>query len=238
MSLAITGGAGAIGSEIARHMAQEHKVFVLDIDKHRGGEVEAELGSRCKFIACDVRSEHELAQARDTIANEDEAFSGLVIAAGVNKTVSATSLETSEWNRVMDTNLTGAFLSMQAFFPLLSKCSGSIVAIASKSGSISNKTAPHCHYNASKAGLIHLCRSVAAEWAELGVRVNCVSPGYILTPMTEGRDKEHEIWKKDIPMGRLGSTSDVVGAVEFLLNDSSSFVTGHDLLIDGGYTIW
>jgi NAD(P)-dependent dehydrogenase (short-subunit alcohol dehydrogenase family) len=56
--------------------------------------------------------------------------------------------------------------------------------------------------------------------------------------MTEGRDKEHEIWKKDIPMGRLGSTSDVVGAVEFLLNDSSSFVTGHDLLIDGGYTIW
>jgi NAD(P)-dependent dehydrogenase (short-subunit alcohol dehydrogenase family) len=115
------------------------------------------------------------------------------------------------------------------------------VNIASMSGSIVNWPQPQAAYNASKAGVIHLTKSLASEWAEHGVRVNCVSPGYIGTEMTKlGMTTPGwgEIWLAMSPMRRLGEPVDVARAVLYLASDAAAFATGTDLIVDGGYTIW
>ena len=131
MAVVITGGAGAIGFAVAKRLANHTMVHILDIDRDRGKDTAYQLGKNGNFIHCDVRSIDDLNRARDLLVDSG-GVSGLIIAAGVNKTVNAVDLEVEEWTRVLDTNLTGAFLSMQAFFPLLAESSGSVVAVASK----------------------------------------------------------------------------------------------------------
>jgi NAD(P)-dependent dehydrogenase (short-subunit alcohol dehydrogenase family) len=124
---------------------------------------------------------------------------------------------------------------------MLARKSGAIVSIASMSGSIVNKPQPQAAYNASKAGVIHLTKSLAAEWADRGVRVNCVSPGYIGTEMTKrGMTNEewYRQWREMTPMGRVGEPVDIAYAVWYLASDASRFATGTDLIVDGGYTSW
>ena len=125
---------------------------------------------------------------------------------------------------------------------MIERKSGKIVNIASMSGSIVNRPQPQSHYNASKAGVVMLTKSLAAEWAKHGVNVNCVSPGYTLTPLVKNllRDQPEyaDHWKGLVPMGRLAEPSDIVGAVIFLASDAADYITGHDLGVDGGYTVW
>jgi NAD(P)-dependent dehydrogenase (short-subunit alcohol dehydrogenase family) len=124
---------------------------------------------------------------------------------------------------------------------MLARGSGSIVNIASMSGVVSNHPQPQAHYNAAKAGVIMLTKSLAGEWASRGVRVNSVSPGYIRTPLTElgmSRAEWADVWLSSTPLGRIAEPREIAPAVVYLASDASSYATGTNLLIDGGYTSW
>jgi NAD(P)-dependent dehydrogenase (short-subunit alcohol dehydrogenase family) len=133
------------------------------------------------------------------------------------------------------------YCSRSAARHMVRQKSGRIVNIASMSGSIANKPQPQASYNASKAGVIHLTRSLAAEWAADGVRVNSISPGYVGTELTK-RGSENEVWRKTwidgTPMARMATPDEIAPGVIFLASRASAFVTGSDLVMDGGYTVW
>jgi NAD(P)-dependent dehydrogenase (short-subunit alcohol dehydrogenase family) len=125
---------------------------------------------------------------------------------------------------------------------MIGQRSGAIVNIASMSGTISNRPQNQAHYNPSKAAVIMLTKTLGAEWAEYNVRVNSVSPGYTASEMTkaalEKADNWRRVWVENTPMGRLGEPNEIAHAVWYLASDASSFCTGTDLIIDGGYTCW
>jgi Dehydrogenases with different specificities (related to short-chain alcohol dehydrogenases) len=123
---------------------------------------------------------------------------------------------------------------------MAAKKPGSIIFIASMSGSIVNHPQEQCCYNASKAGVVQLGKSLAAEWAKYGIRVNCISPGYMDTELNRvpALDAQKKIWKSLTPQGRLGGVDELNGLAVFLASDASSFMTGSNVIIDGGYTCW
>jgi NAD(P)-dependent dehydrogenase (short-subunit alcohol dehydrogenase family) len=145
------------------------------------------------------------------------------------------------FRRVLDVNLTGVFLCAQAAARRrLPQGRGSIINIASMSATIANRGLQQVHYNSSKAGVIQLTKSMATEWADSGIRVNAISPGYILTPMNERPEVAYRLrgYAADTPMQRIGTVDDLVGPSVFLASASSAFCTGIDLLVDGGYVCW
>ena len=140
-----------------------------------------------------------------------------------------------------DVNVTGLFISCQAQARvMLPRKKGSIINIASMSGSIVNRDLKQADYNSSKAAVIHLSRSLAMEWVDRGIRVNSISPGYTLTPMNRRPEvaDQVKVFERDTPMGRLAASEEMVGPAIFLSSRASSFVTGMDLVVDGGFTCW
>lgn len=122
---------------------------------------------------------------------------------------------------------------------MLKRGSGSIINIAPMAAQITDRPQVHVHYNAAKAGVVQMTRTLATEWTAQGVRVNSISPGHKRTPMTELMDEAgKQMWQSNTPAGRNGDPSDLQGAAVYLASDASSFVTDHDLVIDGGYTLW
>jgi NAD(P)-dependent dehydrogenase (short-subunit alcohol dehydrogenase family) len=152
----------------------------------------------------------------------------------------AVDMKLEDWDRLMELNLRAVFLvSRTVGRQMVAQGAGSIINIASMSGSIVNVPQPQAAYNASKAAVIMLSRSLANEWAPHGVRVNCISPGYTMTEMVMLPETlaMHPTWEQYIPMGRLARPEELRGAAVFLASDASSYVTGHDLVVDGGYTV-
>jgi NAD(P)-dependent dehydrogenase (short-subunit alcohol dehydrogenase family) len=123
---------------------------------------------------------------------------------------------------------------------MLPRGRGAIVNIASMSGTIVNRGLLQAHYNTSKAGVIHLSKSLAMEWVDRGVRVNVISPGYTATPMNLRPEvaEQRKIFERETPMGRMATVDEMVGPAVFLLSRAASFVTGVDLLVDGGFECW
>ena len=161
--------------------------------------------------------------------------------AGVNNWVKAAEMSEEDWDWVYDTNVKGAFLCSQAEGrAMIAAGRGSIINLASISARITNRPQPQSHYNSSKAALVQLTKSMAAEWAAHGVRVNSLSPGYTRTEMADApRTREAQpIWNRDTPLGRMAEVEELQGAAVFLASDASSYVTGHDLIVDGGFTVW
>lgn len=146
------------------------------------------------------------------------------------------------WRKTMDVNLIGAFTVNQAFAQELIKLGhpGSIINVASMSGGVVNYPQQQSAYNASKAGVIMMSRSVAAEWARYGIRVNCISPGYMDTALNRvpALDAQKVIWKDLTPQKRLGNVDELNGLAVFLASDASTYMTGANVIIDGGYTLW
>lgn len=180
------------------------------------------------------------------VADDIEARHGavdiLVANAGIGRpSTPAEDVPDEDWLAVNDVNLNGVFWCDRAFGrPMLHRGRGAIVNIGSMSGLIVNRPQGQSHYNASKAAVHHLTKSLAAEWAGRGVRVNSVAPTYIETPLIAHAEASGMagIWRRDTPMNRFGQPHEVASVVHFLVSDAASLVTGAIVPVDGGFTCW
>ncbi|MBX2836390.1 MAG: SDR family oxidoreductase [Gammaproteobacteria bacterium] len=242
----VTGAGSGIGQCIARGLAQcGAKVACLD-RREDGGladtmELIESVGGIGLSLKADVTSRASLEDAIVQTENTLGALGIAVNAAGIANANPAEEMEEDQYQTLMDVNLKGIFLSCQAEAKaMLRHGKGSIVNIASMSGIISNRGLQQCHYNASKAGVIHMGKSMAMEWVSRGVRVNSISPGYTATPMNTRPEMVHQTkeFEEQTPMGRMASVEEMVGPAIFLASDASSYCTGVDLLVDGGFCCW
>lgn len=242
----VTGAGSGIGKAIAIGLAQAGADVACFGHSSKGGLDEtaqaiATLGRKSLSIEGSVTEEADLAQAVERIEAELGPLTVAVNNAGIAGSEPATSLPRDKWERLYDINVRGVFISCQAQArAMLTRGKGSIINIASMSGTIVNRGLTQAHYNSSKAAVIHLSKSLAMEWAGQGVRVNALSPGYTATPMNKRPEvlEEVKIFKRDTPMGRLAEPEEMVGPAVFLASRASSFVTGIDLIADGGYVCW
>ncbi|TMC64509.1 MAG: glucose 1-dehydrogenase [Chloroflexi bacterium] len=242
----VTGAGRGIGRQTARTLAEAgaHIVAVGQTAEpidDAAAEI-SRLGRRSLAVVADVADSGQVNAAVDRALVAFGQIDILVNAAGIARHGASVDTSDDDWRRILDVNLDGTWFCCRAVGRhMLERGSGSIVNIASMSGSIVNVPQPQAAYNSSKAGVIQLTRSLASEWASGGVRVNSVSPGYIATAMTELGLKPHPDWRETwlamTPMGRLGSPIDVAYAVWYLASDAAAFATGTDLIVDGGYTV-
>lgn len=242
----VTGAGSGIGQRIAMGLAQcGADVALLDRREDGGLATTAQFitacGRRSISIAADVTSARSLGEAVAQTEAELGALSLALNAAGIANASPAEEMAEDQYQTLMDINLKGVFLSCQAEArAMLAHGRGSIVNIASMSGVIVNRGLSQCHYNASKAGVIHLSKSMAMEWVGRGIRVNSISPGYTATPMNTRAEMVHQTrhFEEQTPMQRMASVDEMVGPAVFLLSQAASYVTGVDLLVDGGFCCW
>ncbi|KAL2105907.1 hypothetical protein VUR80DRAFT_7584 [Thermomyces stellatus] len=203
-----------------------------------------DLGVSLAYHQVDVRDVDHLNKVVENIAQEKGRLDGLVAAAGIQQETPALEYTAEDCSKMLDVNITGVFLTAQAVARQMIRLGnrGSMAFIASMSGTVANKGLICPLYNTSKAGVIQLARNLAAEWGEHGIRVNTISPGYIVTDMVEALfatyPERRTEWPKQNMLGRLSTPSEYRGAAVFLLSDASSFMTGSDLRIDGGHCAW
>lgn len=241
----VTGAGGGIGSAIAQGIAASGAaVGLLDLaDSDLEGtaaSIERE-GGKSIIVPVDVTDPEDLKQATSRVESELGPLKAAVNAAGIVNAAHAEEMPAEQWKKLMQINLDGIFFSCQAEGnAMIKNGGGSIVNIASMSATIANRDLYQAHYNSSKAAVKHLGRSLGWEWAPKGVRVNSISPGYTETAMTQRPEQRDAMagYAEDTPMGRNAKPEEMVGPAVFLLSDAASFVTGIDLLVDGGWTIW
>lgn len=242
----VTGAGGGIGSSIAITLANAGAdVAIADSNSANAERTAFEVkatGRRAVALTVDVREPDSVATMVDDATEQLGEIDILVNGAGIAFNKPSEDLTPEEWLRVIDVNLNGVFWCSQAAGRrMLARRNGVIVNIASMSGVIANKPQPQSHYNASKAGVIMLTQSLAAEWADRNVRVNAVSPGYIGTEMTMlgmNTPEWKKTWLEMTPMARVGKPVEIANAVWYLASDAASFATGSNLIVDGGYTAW
>jgi NAD(P)-dependent dehydrogenase (short-subunit alcohol dehydrogenase family) len=231
----ITGAASGIGAACARRFVDEGAT-VVGFDRQDPAEGHPLAG----FWSVDVRDEAAVAAAVDAAVAAVGPPTILVNAAGVSGTADVVNLDEAEWDRIVDINLKGTFLVSKHVVPhLVAAGTGSVVNLASIEGleGLPGQAA----YNASKGGVVLLTRNMAIDYGRAGVRVNCLCPGYIETPMTEvlrqpGLEAVHDDFIAMHQLGRPGQPEEVAAAALFLVSDDASFVSGHALVVDGGFT--
>lgn len=245
----VTGGGQGIGRAYAHALGEAGAaVAVVDIVAERAAMVAQELAAK-NIDAMSIGADITHADGARTMVESVLARWGkLTIAvnnAGIGGWADAETMSEDHWDRVMGLNLKGVFLCAQAEArAMLPAGYGKIINTASMSAHIANRPQHQVAYNASKAGVLHLTRSLAAEWAPRGLRANSISPGYMRTALLDDLLASPETaplaaqWTDLTPAGRLGDVTDLQGAVVFLASEASDFMTGHDLVIDGGYLIW
>ncbi|KAK3397550.1 hypothetical protein B0T20DRAFT_355434 [Sordaria brevicollis] len=255
----VTGGAQGLGLEMAEALAEAGaKVYCLDRAEQPDPttwsqalkRVPSSSGGSLHYREQDVQDTSHLDELIASIATDNNGLHGVVAAAGVQQLTPAMEYKPHDVARMLAINYTGVFMTASSVARQMykHKTPGSIVLIASMSGLIANKGLISPVYNSSKAAVIQLARNLAMEWSRKqedgtgGVRVNCISPGHILTPMVRKNFDEvpglKEKWEAENMMGRLAETREFRGAVQFLASDASSFMTGGNLVIDGGHTAW
>lgn len=236
----VTGGGRGIGEVIARGFAKAGAVVVILARSGPGDTVKLieEDGGSAYFIKCDVTKEADVDAAFAEILKKSGSIDVVFNNAGVCMHQTTFEASIAEFREVIDINLTGEFIVARAAGKIMvdKGIKGSIINMASISGSIANVPQWQCSYNASKAAVIHMTKSLAAEWAEYGIRVNSISPGYIATPMSLDTPQElKDAWIPLIPMRRFGNPEELMPAMLYLACDASGYTTGSDIIVDGGY---
>lgn len=242
----VTGAGSGIGQRIALGMAQ-CGADVACLDRREDGglsetvEMIRQTGRKALALTADVTNRAALDEA---VAQCEEGLGPLSIAlnaAGIANANPAEDMAEDQYQTLMDINLKGVFFSCQAEArAMLRHGKGSIINIASMSGVIVNRGLMQAHYNASKAGVIHMSKSMAMEWVDRGIRVNSISPGYTATPMNTRAEMVHQTkeFERQTPMQRMAHVNEMVGPAVFLASDAASYCTGVDLLVDGGFCCW
>jgi len=234
----ITGGAQGIGKAIALLLARNGAdIVVTDVNLERAeetsGEIQA-LGRKGMALKADVSRLAEVEALVQTVVEKFGRIDILVNNAGIARDKLILRMTEEDWDAVLGVNLKGTFNCTKAVIKHMSKQrSGKVVNIASVGGEMGN--AGQANYSASKAGVIGLTKTLAREFAQRGININAIAPGYIQTPMTDALpEKAKEELKRMIPMERLGQPEDVARAVLFLVSEASSYITGHVLNVNGG----
>jgi NAD(P)-dependent dehydrogenase (short-subunit alcohol dehydrogenase family) len=243
----VTGGGRGIGLACAEALAEAGaRVVIADRDASLAKEGQAALHAKqvdAETVIMDVTDSGRVTEVADELASRHGKIDILVNSAGIARSETPAEKVTDEhWLNVLDVNLNGTFWCCRAFGRhMLRAKSGAIVNIGSMSGFIVNKPQEQSYYNASKAAVHHLTKSLAAEWGSRGVRVNAVAPTYIATPLNEfvkSNPAMYDAWIGGTPMARLGRVEEIASVVLFLASDAASLMTGSIVLADGGYTCW
>jgi NAD(P)-dependent dehydrogenase (short-subunit alcohol dehydrogenase family) len=242
----VTGAGKGLGQGMAIALAEAGAdVAIVEIDMPSAEETAAEirkLGRKALAIKADVTVPDEVASMVEAAVKEWGRLDILVNNAGYAQPLSALDMSVQDWDRMLAVDLKGVFLcSKAAAPPMIKQGKGKIINIASMSSFHVNRDADYCHYNAAKAGVVMLTKSLAVEWARHGLCVNSISPGYCRTPGNAARSDNPAIRAIRVDQGvikRYGQAyEDLGGAVVYLASDASNFTTGCNLVIDGGYSL-
>ncbi|KAI0454639.1 mannitol dehydrogenase [Xylaria acuta] len=242
----VTGASGprGMGIEAARGVAELGADVAITYASRKEGaeknveELTREYGVKAKAYKCDVGDFASVEQLVQDVLNDfGGRIDGFVANAGATANEGVLDGSIEQWNKVIHTDLNGTAYCAKAIGPVFKKQGhGSLVITASMSGHVANFPQEQTSYNVAKAGCIHMARSLANEWRDFA-RVNSVSPGYIDTGLSDFIDeKTQNLWRSMIPMNRNGDAKELKGAYVYLLSDASTYTTGADLIIDGGYT--
>ena len=241
----VTGGARGIGKCTAAGFCEAGAdLAIVDLDletaKKTAAEIAEKTGRKVVAIYADVTKEEDVKAMVDQVVAELGGLDFCHANAGICINVPADEMTYDQWKKNMDVNLNSIFLTDTiAGRYMLKQGHGSIINTASMSAHIVNVPQPQCAYNASKAGVIQLTKSLAIEWAKRGVRVNSISPGYIGTDLTLSSEFLQPLikqWNAMAPMGRLGKPEELESICVYLAGDTSTFTTGSDFVIDGAFT--
>lgn len=231
----VTGATGGIGEEIARTLHRAGAtVAISGTREEKLQALAADMGERVHVLAANLSDRESVDQLAESAADVMGQVDILVNNAGVTRDTLAMRMKDDDWDTVMQVNLESAFrLSKATLRGMMKKRWGRIVNITSVVGVTGNPG--QCNYAASKAGMIGMSKSLAQEVASRGLTVNCVAPGFVITPMTnELTDAQKETLAKSIPSGKLGSPTDIAAAVLYLASDEANYVTGQTLHVNGG----
>lgn len=240
----VTGASQGLGREVAFALAEAGAdVAIVDLLEPEGEKLANEimnLGREAIFLKGDVSKEEDVIKTVGIVLKKFGKIDTLVCNAGIVSWVPAEEMTIDQWQKLMDINLNGVFLYCKHVGrEMIKQKRGSIINVASMSAYIVNVPQKQCHYNTSKAAVVHLTKSLAVEWAQYNIRVNAVCPGYIMTPLLKEADKDIlSKWVDMCPQKRIPDPSELKGIFIFLASKASSYFTGSSIICDGGYSLW